>query len=247
MKRLLAILTGLLLLLSVDGQILRYSNYVAPTLPEDPPSSDPPSFLTSDGYTEGWFIADEANVTKDVSDLVTEWDDLSSNDFDLANDGGTARPTWSVNGITFDGSDQLYNIEHNQAQPYVMYMVINQTGWTNFDRVFTFQGSDFILTQRNASPTVQFGANGTYTNFDDLTANTLGVLVVRINGASSKLQVNAGTPTTFNSGAGNLNDFNIGKEETVMVVREIIIRSVADDSTNETAILDYLMTKYSIE
>ena len=246
MKKLLLLITGLLLLLSVDGQILRYSNYVAPTLPEDPPSSDPPSFLTSDGYTEMWFIDDEANVTKDGSNLVTVWDDLSSNDFDLANEGNGAEPTWSASGITFNGAgDQLWNTEINQAQPYVMYIVMRQLSWTTFDRLFGFQSSDIYLWQRTATPSVQFVANSTYSNIDGPTTS-LGVVVVRLNGANSKIQINDGEPITFNGGAGATNDINIGKEEGHILVREIIVRSAADDSTNEAAILSYLMVKYGI-
>jgi len=57
---------------------LRYSNYTA--IPqEEPPSSEPPSFLTSDGYTEAWYIANSANLTVDGSNYITQWNDLSGN------------------------------------------------------------------------------------------------------------------------------------------------------------------------
>jgi len=208
---------------------------------------DPPSFLTSDGYTEGWYIDDEANMTKDGSQLVTNWDDLSTNDFDLANEGNGAEPTWSSSGITFDGTtDQLWNVEFALAQPYVAYIVMSQVTWTIFDRLFTFQTSDVYAWQRTASPSIQFVANSTYSNVDPVGLNTLFVFVVRMQGATSKVQINDGTPVTFNGGTGTLNDLNFGKEEGNILVREIIIRSVADDSTNETIILNYLMDKYGI-
>lgn len=335
MKKLLLLITGLLLLFSVDGQILRYGNYVAPipstilvnsidvwgtggattiatnggtlqmlkkTLPTNAADTSAtwsringtgtadisagglltaltngtvtvratandgsavygeevitisnqevtaPSFLTSDGYTEMWFIDDEANMTKNGSQLVTNWDDLSTNDFDLANEGNGAEPTWSSSGVTFNGTaDQLWNTEINQAQPYVAYIVMSQLTWTIFDRLFGFQASDIYAWQRTASPSIQFVANSTYSNVDPVGLNTLFVFVVRLQGATSKVQINDGTPVTFNGGTGALNDFNIGKEEGNVLVREIIIRSVADDSTNETAILNYLMAKYGIE
>lgn len=335
MRKLLLLITGLLLLFSVDGQILRYSNYTAPTPPtvlvesisvwgtggattistnggtlqmlkktlptnaadttvtwsringtgtadisagglltaltngtvtaratandgsavygeEEITISNQevtaPSFLTSDEHTEVWLIDDEENMTKDASHLVTVWEDLSTNGFDFTNSGGGQRPTWSSSGVTFTTGNVLYNSSMNIAQPWVVYLVFRQVSVTEFHDIISLD-ADINSHIMQRPDRLQFVANGVYNNVTGLGTTDLGLAIMRLNGASSKAQLNDGDPVTFNGGTDPINDVILNNFDygATIIIRELIIRSVADDSTNEAAILNYLMSKYGIQ
>lgn len=70
MKKLLTILTGLLLLLSVDGQILRYNNYVAPLAEGNGLKTNLVVYLPLD-ETSGTYI--DAHSSNDATDHGELW------------------------------------------------------------------------------------------------------------------------------------------------------------------------------
>lgn len=71
MKKLLTLLTCLLLLTSLQGQILKYSNYVAPVPPEPP---EPTEMLTNGALTAGtsWDVYGYITLTNNRAEFSDE-------------------------------------------------------------------------------------------------------------------------------------------------------------------------------
>jgi hypothetical protein len=338
MKKLLLLITGLLLLFSVEGQILRYSNYTTPipseilvtsidvwgtggattistnggtlqmlkkTLPtnaadttvtwsrtngtgtadisagglltaltngtvtvratandgsavygeEDVTISNQvvaaPSFLTSDGYTEAWWIADAGNFTKTGGspDYITWWFDETSNSIDLDAPNEGARPTYSANGILFDGTDYLMSLNFDIPQPVCLYVVLRQITSDFFRRIFSFtSGSPVYNIEQRGTTYLRLNMGDGTIQIDNAPLNTWCVMRFFLNGQSSKVQVNNLSATTVveTMGTGATTEIVIAKGEANVEFKEIIVRSIDDSSTDEQAIVNYLMTKYSI-
>jgi len=86
---------------------------------------------------------------------------------------------------------------------------------------------------------------------NDLSVNTWGIVRILFNGASSELIINGGSATTGDFGSDDMGGIILGAQQSGagwgnVEFKEIIIRKIADTPTNETAILDYLNTKYTI-
>lgn len=103
MKKLLLLITGLLLLFSVEGQILRYSNYTAPAPPAA--SND---FLTN--LVAYWALEESSGTLTD-----------SQGDADMTNDGATYGAT-GINGDCLDFElsemDYIYRANTDALEMY---------------------------------------------------------------------------------------------------------------------------------
>jgi hypothetical protein len=255
MKKLLLLITALFILASVEGQILRYSNYTAPTPPEEPSGEFPDSLINST-QVMGWNIAAADSMTLDGS-AITQWDDESGKNNHIVNALGDDRPTWDgTNGeVDFDGVDDFLGANPTDFNhPVTVYLVANiatrVTGKTVFQlggpgstrgRIYHGgSGSQTVLESGTLSLTLD-ATYGSYHIFtcvmnQDVTNGTI-------------YQVDNGTAVTGTSSAGNtVTEFRIGTEYSLsnQSVKEWIIRKGADDETTRTAIINYLNAKYSI-
>ena len=87
--------------------------------------------------TIGWYVAGDGSatyVTKDGSDFVSVWKDLSGATHPLLQASGTKQPKWEADGILFDGSDNDLKATFTYNQPAFIYFVIKQVTWTSTDR-----------------------------------------------------------------------------------------------------------------
>lgn len=260
MKKLLLLITGLLLLLSVDGQILRYSNYTAPV-----PELRGPDELY-DGHTKAWYAFD---TLVSVSDgYVTQWNDISANGYHLlpyATDGsaGTSdnRPAWHItDGVTFDGSDDAMRVMISGWTTFgTIYAVVRQVSWAAKHVLFGYAGTGSVrVAQRGTTPDIltsqSSGDSPAITNF---TLGTVGILVMHTNATDDSilLSLNGGTAVenttsmTFFTSGGVLLGATHAAYPTLqrwghVAIYEIIYRDQIDSGATLTAIYNYLDAKY---
>jgi hypothetical protein len=214
-----------------------------------------PACLT-DGNTFAWYSAEVGNVTKDGSNLVSNWDDLSANDYDLVQATGTNQPVWSADGITFDGSDNFMSTGAKVlVQPTFVYCVVKLIIWSG--NGYFFDGEEGYyhggVYGYATTPQIRARANTESSNNDDLVVGDWTIIRVLFYGASSKLIVDAHDAVTGDFGALEMNGFCVGTigDQSVgyfanVIFKEIIIRKVADSAGNETAIYTYLKTKHGL-
>jgi hypothetical protein len=237
MKRLMIILLLVLGLIQVEGQILRtYPAYVTASVT----AGDTPACLNTN--TVAWY-----DYTLDVTTAgsnVTTWGDQSSSGYDLAE--STLRPVLAAGGITFT-ADQLARAPISCTLPATIYMVLSFPNHQAYSVVFYFEDgiSQMLMGGSDGQITFLYGGSGIYNN-DHLSYATDILIEVIINGASSKTQVNNLTAHTGTLGTGTAVDLNIGARDANFTIKEFILRNVADGTTDETSIKNYLNTKYTL-
>jgi hypothetical protein len=160
------------------------------------------------------------------------------------------KPKWVLNdGLLFDGSnDKLYTPTFTYNQPAFIYMVLKQVTWTVATYFFDGNADTGLVYQQTSSPKIRAYSGSLSSENSDMPLDTFVILRVLFNGASSKLQVNNSTATTGNFGSNNMGRIILGSRVTGQYsnikIKEAIFRKVADNSTDETSIYNYLATKY---
>lgn len=253
MKKLLLLITALFILASVEGQILRYSNYTAPAPPEEEEEVIPPSFLTSDGYTAAWYIAEEANLTLD-NDSVSTWQDMTSNNRDLTQALEANRPVWNDGGyVTIAATTGLATGAFTFDQPCFYYAVIYQDTYTPSGYIFAPYTSTSIRIRQHPTSSSSFEIYaGTWWQpvEDDSQLGEWQLLRILLNGANSRLVINGNSDNTGDVGATNPSGFRlgnyVGSNSANVSFKEIILRTGTESSENEAAIVEYLRDKYNL-
>ena len=268
MKKLLLLITGLFILASAEGQILRYSNYTAPTPPVEEELRGPDELY--DGHTKAWYAFDTLISVTD--NAVTQWNDLSGNGYHLlpyATDGseGTAdnRPAWHVtNGVTFDGTDDAMRVMiAGWTTAGTIYAVISQESWTDDDVMFGYAGTGSIRVAQNytaegGSPNLHLiHSSGSSLAITGLATQTRGILVMHVDIATNvaSLALNGGTAVEntadmagFTSGGVLLGATHAAYPALQrwgnIRIWEIIYRDQVDSGDTLTAIYNYLDAKY---
>ena len=206
--------------------------------------------------TVGWYVSGDGSdtyVTKDGSDFVSVWKDLSGSSHPLNQATGTNQPKWESDGILFDGVDNFLKAgPFTCNQPIFIYLVFKQIIWNHRNQIFDGNTPDNVtLYQYTSAPSIMAYAGGTVILNGNLAINTFGVVRILYNGVSSKLIVDDTVPTLGNFGSNSLNGFTLGRGGGVVnfsniKVKEIIIRSADDDAATEASIYAYLKNKYSL-
>jgi hypothetical protein len=215
------------------------------------PSSPPLTSLTA------WYKAD-AGVTKDGSNIVSQWDDQSGNANHLNSVGGA--PLWvsglknSLPGIRFDGTDDIISkTALAVSQPYHLFVVLNQVSWGG-DEIISGSAVATILPlqQNGSSPAMRaiLGASS-ITVSPALSVGTFGIIGILANGASSKVKTNNNSDATGTLGTGALARLDIGGNATDASFAnvefcEILLYSAEQSATNLVNVLAYLNGRYSI-
>lgn len=250
--------TGLTTLTRYYYRIRAFSgtNYSLYTSVEDATTTgvavDPVPATVRDVSKTIWYASD-SHVVKDANNFVYKWEDnngVAANDLIQAT--GTSQPLWSATGVLFDGIDNQIKTAAIAAldQPEFIYIVVKQVTWTNADYIFD-GGSLNVgrLQQTGSTPQLKIYAGTDSAANSNLAVNTWGIVRVLFNGANSKLQVNNTAAITGDFGASNMGGFSLGARGTVgnygnIEVKEVILRNVDDTGVDETAIYNYLATKY---
>jgi hypothetical protein len=203
------------------------------------------------GGTYAWYdSSDLTTITKDGSNFVSLWKDKLLSGVDLIQGTGSYQPLWSADGILFDGVDNyLKTAEADYNQPELIFAVMKQVTWTANDRLWDGNAVDSgQLRQATATPRMYIIAPTTGVYTADLALDTLGIVRVLYNGASSRIQVNAGAPSLGDAGANDMDGFTLGCRGSVgqygnIEVKEIVMRT---STTSEADIYAYLAAKHGI-
>ena len=225
-------------------------------------SAGPSAFLTSDTYTKAWYDF-ALDVTKDGSNLVRAWGDQSSSNLDLSYYATvpTSTPTWSPDGITFDGSDdELLSSALTLNNPSTVYIVIKQLRWTSNARIFSssaFRYPTDMLWQYDSfgfnAP--ELGIRGTINpnmNNADCVIGEWHIITAVFNGSNSSLRIDEETATTGDIGICGFNGIMVGgwydghNNHSNIIIIEFIFRSHVDTASEKTEVYNYLKTKYSL-
>ena len=197
-----------------------------------------------DSNTEAWYSAEEINVTLDASDSLITWNDLTSNNRDLGLEG-SYQPFWDADGVHMlnKGDAAAIRNDFTISKPLTIYIVFKNVTWTTQDEILQLNSSGPLFKQYFTGTRCYVYDDGNlgYVEVD----NDVWVLAtIVLNGASSLIQENEEAATTGTVGTNDLTTIKIGGVD--VVVKELIVRSVADNLTNRSAIQAYLNDKYTI-
>ena len=212
-----------------------------------------------DGHSVFWFDAqDLTTVTKDGSNLVSQWRCKLGTGHDLNYTPTYDKGVWSVNGILFPKTtnQHMKTAAFTWNQPEFIYLVMKQVTWTSMNYIIDGNtAATGAIIQYNTTPKLwPYAGAGSTPEAGNLAVNTLGIIRVRFNGATSKLQINGNAAFTGNIGAANMGGFNLAKQGggtsySNIQVQEIIGRNVDDSAgggADETYIYNYLKAKYGL-
>ena len=207
--------------------------------------------------TVGWYAHGDGSatyVTKDGSDFVSVWKDLSGANHPLNQATGTKQPKWEVDGILFDGNnDEMLATGFGvSAEAVTVYAILKQITWSDEDTFWDSQeNTGFRLHQRVSSPKIRYQGPGTV-NYEviDLTLDTFSLIVCKVAGVNSLLSVNNNV-VSGNFGLPTFNGLWLGRIWTAGAnihakFAEIIIRKAEDDATTINSIKSYLGIKYGL-
>jgi hypothetical protein len=202
-----------------------------------------------DGNTWGWYKYDDINTLTLLGAAVNQWRDKSVNARHLS--PGLA-PTWTANGISFNGASYLETGAVGLNQPETIYIVINPTAWIAtknfFDGSFVSAG---LVQQFGASPGIIAFAGSISPTDNNCTLNNYHIVKVIFNGAASELRVDQKAPNNGNFGASNMGGFTIGSAAGGVnpftgLIKEAIVRTASDSAAVQARIYKYLSQQYGI-
>jgi len=237
---------------SSDNKILFYGDKIVVYSPGTvtPPAPSPPYPNCLNTNTWAWYIFDSlATVTKDAYNYVSGWADYLGSGHDLLQTTYEYQPQWTSTGILFDASsgyDMLKTATATLAQPVTIYILFKQLTWIDQSYIFDgFTPYSCVLAQRVSTPRLRMYAGITAPYSDELAVNTWGVVICEFNGVSSTIQVDDNTPVTGNSGTNSMAGFTLGNSasgwnQSNILVKEVIIRTVIDNSTDKISISNRL-------
>jgi len=225
-----------------------------------------PSFIPPDisNLQAWWDASDLSTITKDGSDLVSKWDDKTTNGNDLLQATGSNQPLWvdSVQNskaiIRFDGEDNFMRLiafaSGDLSQPSTIFIVLNQE--IGFSKV-VYDGALNAGIKRNA----YFSDPSSYHNmFSGITmADTTPIgagfeqITCLFNGLSSTIRVDKIETKSGNANTQTLAGFTIGGNffETPIEhgnhdIAELLIYNTNVSSDDRASIENYLATKWGL-
>jgi hypothetical protein len=257
MKKLLFLITGLLLFFSVEGQISRYPFYTAPATSSGSDTTGLNALLT-DGETFGFFIAD-ADYLDLTSSSIDQWDDLSGDNNHLLQSTADNKPTWdSANGeVDFDGADDeiLDGSISAHAQPLTCYYVIRVNSFTSNGPILTLASTQYLrFSSGNAETKLKlYGTDATIiqTGESFYSLSTYYIIRTVFNGtetSGSKIQINEATAYVGTLASNSTEFIRLGGSSTYsgFSLKEMILRSSLDSDEEQMLVVNYLNDKYSI-
>ena len=214
--------------------------------------------------TVGWYVTGDGSatyMTKDGSNYISQWNDLSGNGNHLLQATGSRQPLYNVAGIIFDGalstSGDYLAASFSWVRPSFIYAVIKVVTWVNarvaFDSYADTDRGAVVLSGPDSANAYWVIAQGL--NFPasavPMLVDQMNICRFLFNGANSFVKVNAAGQTGNPGTTYDINGLTIGTDRyhtsnSNIQVLEVICRSVTDAGANETAIYNYLKAKYGL-
>lgn len=206
-----------------------------------------------------WARSDQG-ITKDGSDLVSQWNDISGNARHLTE--ATNKPLWVdtlINGypaIRFDGSnDVLTSTSFSLSQPMTVFIVCKIVTHTNLDGIWFGNAGSAPGIFMRSSPSVVIHDTSTGSEISRNSTAAYELFKAIFNGTSSTLAVNNGSDAaTGSSYTSSLTaGFAVGSWGAAagsrfgnIEVAEIAIYNSAITGANLTALNAYFGSRYGI-
>jgi hypothetical protein len=175
-----------------------------------------------------------------------QWNDAAGANH-LVQGTGASQPTKNADGsLTFDGVDDNMKVAFALNQPSTIYLLFRQITWTNNDVIHDGNTlASHRVFQATASPQLFLRASA---NVGPVAppVGVYSVVASVLNGASSLIQSNLGTPVTGDAGLTNPAGFTLGANGTPgsysnIEVKEAIVFAGAHDATKRQTVIEYLM------
>lgn len=225
-------------------------------------------FLPSDiSGLKLWLDADDlATITKDGSDLVSQWDDKSGEGNDVSQATGSKQPLWvdSVqNGrpiIRFDAVDDFLNrttfVNGALSQTNTIFIVAKMPPNSTNDNGVVFDGetSRHLFLHLGVAGVSDYfifaGTNLTATTTVDSTNILLYTLV--FNSSSSSLRKSKTGILSGDAGTGTFNGVTLGAPTTLTDsfsdpdIAEMLVYNAALSTADRDTVEDHLTTKWGV-
>lgn len=180
---------------------------------------------------------------------VSQWDDVSGNANHLKQGTDGNRPDKQSDGsILFNGTaDYLRADAFTLEQPETIYLLGRQVTWTLNDNIMDGNTANTgQLFQSAITPDIKMFAGSVGAAVGGWVVNEYAILIALFNGVSSVFQINNGTATTVNPGAGDMGGFTLGLRGDEaggfgnIQVKEVAIFSTAHDAATRLQMTAYL-------
>jgi len=252
--------------LTIDKNPLAPSNLTLARNPITPSNISVGASWTPENSTaiQGWWDASDSTTITTSGSEVTQWSDKSGNGLNLAPVTGATGPTTntitqnSLNVLDFeDDCLENNNFTHNISNPIFLAFIVE------LDAVFTDQyflwagttsSTDRCGIRKRPTDSVEIfgktaGGANTFVGFGAPTKGSFQLLIAKINGSNGAAFLNGTLTDSGNTGADNLNTFNLGhaEGETQNFVGKYAEVVAFTDSNDRQKIEGYLAHKWGLE
>jgi|TARA_R100000656_G_C3931787_1_gene124970 hypothetical protein len=203
----------------------------------------------------------DLGVTKDESNLVSVWADQSDNGYDLLQDTAGDLPTWVASGIggkntiRGDGTGTFMNAVFTKAQPYHLFVIINQISWSGSPTSVIVGGiindTHPAFIQRTSSPQIQQNAGTATGNAISPALGVDSLIHGYWSGANSYLVLDTGAQQgATNPGTIGITALTVfGKDDSHYAnvdIAEICLYATEVDGDDLTTLQDYFNLRYTL-
>ena len=216
-----------------------------------------------------WYdAADAGTITKDGSNLVSQWNDKSGNRNHATQGTGTKQPTYTLNQqntlptLVFDGGDTLvmpsgvYAFANGNQTLFCVAKRNTEAGTVNRLMSMNSGGAAnfrLILGYSSVAASIQYGCNGTGTVASKSGATNTNYQIIQggLSSTTQSVTFNNNTKGTGTGAAQTVDSAYIGSNTDTDRyltggIGEIIAYARALDATEELTINRYLATKWGI-
>ena len=213
-----------------------------------------------------WLDADDATTITETSGAVSQWDDKTSNSFNVVQNTSANQPTLTASGlngkpvITFDGNDYLDVPASISAQPFTLAVVVKANSTTHAGRNYVFDGagsSNRVILALDGDPDGTGYAKAYAGSWLGNTAAThdtnAHIAVITYNGSSSTFRWDGGNSVTGNTSTAGLtsgitlgSNYNQSADWFQGAIAEFIILPEVS-ALNQEKIEGYLAHKWGLE
>jgi len=205
----------------------------------------------NDNTPKGWYIAEDAYLTRDGTDSVYVWEDVSAANNDLTAAANTPKqPIFVTDHVHFDGIGNYMMKAFTWAQPNVIFAVVRQDGWTYGDKIIHNTGTGVLYIEQVATtPQIRVGSSaGSSSASGDLATNTWGIVEMIVTDNAGVLKVDDHDVLAFDPNAYTMGGLCIGGSDAPDAFahcsfKEIICLSSIPTAEDIALIYAYLVTK----
>ncbi len=189
-------------------------------------------------------------MTKDGGERVSNWEDYDGASMDLAQLTGSLQPLWVDNAkngnpiVRLDGSGDLMTKSGiSLAFPATFIVAVKTTSFNLNQQMFN--GGAWQIYDSPSTPNLAIAAPG-FSGYDSASRGDWHIVVAKLDGASSYLQIDGGTKQTGTANASSTTVLNLGLGSYDADFGDIFGygAGLTDEQVGQT--FDFLNSKYAI-